>query len=93
MFSKREELEGIYNTMSKRIKEDPIVDSLYFDDVAIRIYGNTAIVTFISVTKGRIKNIPFTRTLMYDVWIRKNGEWKAVFFTGNAYTLITIRSP
>jgi len=65
--------------MSKRIKENHVVDSLYFDDVAIRIYENTAIVTFISVTKGSVKGVPFTnrRTRMYDVWIRKSGEWNA----------------
>jgi ketosteroid isomerase-like protein len=80
IFSKQEELEGIHKTISQRMKDDHIVDSLYFEDVHIRIHGNTAIVTFISVTKGRIKDVPFAnrRTRMYDVWIRRNGEWKAV---------------
>jgi hypothetical protein len=70
----QEELNGIYKNISQRLKDGHVVDSLYLDNVTIKIHGNTAIVTFTSVTKGRIKDIPFTdrRTQFYDVWIRKN---------------------
>ncbi|RIV23340.1 nuclear transport factor 2 family protein [Fibrisoma montanum] len=79
-YSKQAELDGIFTTMNERIRAGHVVDSLYFDDVRITIYDNTAVVTFISVTKGTIKDVPFAnrRTRMYDVWIRKNGVWKAV---------------
>ncbi|MGB8192645.1 MAG: hypothetical protein WCF67_12035, partial [Chitinophagaceae bacterium] len=50
--SKQEELDGIYKNMSQRIKDGHVVDSLYFEDVITRFYGNTAIITFVSVTKG-----------------------------------------
>ncbi len=80
IYSKQQELEGIHRSISQRMKDDHVVDSLYFEDVYIKIHGNTAIVTFISVTKERIKDGPFTnrRTRINDVWIRKNGEWKAI---------------
>jgi len=78
--NKQQELDGIYENMSQRRKNGHVVDSLYLDDIHIQVYGNTAIVTFVSVTKGRIKGIPFEnrRTRMYDVWIKRNGQWKAV---------------
>jgi hypothetical protein len=78
--NKQQELTGIYENMSDRLKNNHVVDSLYLDDVRIKIYDNTAIITFVSVTKGRIKEVPFAnrRTRMYDVWIKRNGQWKAV---------------
>ncbi len=78
--NKQQELDGIFEIMSQRRKDDHVVDSLYLDDMHVKIFDNTAIVTFISVTKGSIKDVPFTnrRTRMYDVWVRRNGQWKAV---------------
>jgi len=78
--TKKEELDGIYQNISERIKNGHVVDSLYFEDFHAIIYNNSAVVTFIAVTKGSIKKVPFTnrRTRIYDVWIRKNGKWKAV---------------
>ncbi|RYY45120.1 MAG: nuclear transport factor 2 family protein [Chitinophagaceae bacterium] len=78
--NKQQELSGIYENMQERLKDKHIVDSLYFDDIHVQIFENTAIVTFISVTKGRIKEVPFVnrRTRMYDVWVKRDGKWKAV---------------
>lgn len=78
--NKQQELDGIYENISQRLKNNHVVDSLYLDDMHIEMYDNTAIVTFISVTKGSIKKVPFEnrRTRMYDVWIKRNGQWKAV---------------
>jgi len=77
---KQDELKGIYENMSQRKKEGHFVDSLYLEDVHIEIHDSTAIVSFISVTKGRNKTVPFSnrRTRMYDTWIRRNGKWKAI---------------
>ncbi len=82
--TKQEELNGIYQNISERMKNNHVVDSLYLDDVNIKIHDNTAIVTFISVTKGRIKDVPFAnrRTRFYDVWVKKGGAWKAVSSQG-----------
>lgn len=82
--NKQDELEGIYKNISQRLKENHVVDSLYFEDFHVRIHGKAAIVTFISVTKGRIKGVSFTnrRTRFYDVWVKKTGQWKAVSSQG-----------
>ena len=78
--NKQQELAGMFQHISERLKNGHVVDSLYLDDMHIQLLGNTAVVTFVSVTRGRIKDLPFEnrRTRMYDVWIRRNGQWKAV---------------
>lgn len=78
--SKQQELNGIYINMSQRKKNQHVVDSLHFEDWHAIIHGSTAIVTFISVTRGKVKDVPFAnrRTRMFDVWIKQNGHWKAV---------------
>lgn len=78
--TKQEELNGIYQSMSERVMNNHVVDSLYFDDVHIQIFENIAVVTFTSVTKGKIEKVPFEnrRTRMYDVWLKRNGQWKAI---------------
>jgi hypothetical protein len=78
--NKQQELEGIFKHMSERSKNGHVVDSLYLDDMRVEIFDNTAIVIFTSVTKGRIRDVPFAnrRTRMYDVWIKRNDQWKAV---------------
>lgn len=78
--NKQQELTGIYKNMRERQLDNHFVDSLYFDDLSINLYDNTAVVTFVSVTKGRKNDIAFSnrRTRMYDVWIKRNGQWKAV---------------
>jgi len=82
--NKQQELDGIYQHISQRIKENHVVDSLYLDDMRVQLYGDAAIVTFVSVTRGRIKDIPFQnrRTRFYDVWIKRKGQWKAVSSQG-----------
>lgn len=80
LLNKQEELKGIYDNIGQRLKNNHVVDSLYLDDMQVQIYNTTAVVTFFSVTKGRIKGVPFEnrRTRMYDVWIKRKGQWKAV---------------
>jgi hypothetical protein len=78
--TKHEELLGMYNTISKRLKDNHVIDSFYLDQFRVDQFGNTAVVTFFIVTKGRIQNVSFEnrRTRFYDVWIRRNGKWKIV---------------
>jgi hypothetical protein len=77
---KRQELKEVYGAVVEMRKSEHFIDSLYLDSVQIQTYGNAAVVTFICVTRGRKKNIPFEnrRTRFYDVWIKANGNWKAV---------------
>ena len=78
--NKHQELAGIHQKMYDRKLENHIVDSLYFDDFIIKMYENVAVVTFVSVTRGRKNDVSFSnrRTRIYDVWIKRGGSWKAV---------------
>jgi ketosteroid isomerase-like protein len=84
VMNKREELNEIYRNISQRIKNDHLVDSFYFEGVHIIFHGSTAIVTFIVVTRGRQKGIPYEnrKTRFYDAWIKKHGQWKAISSQG-----------
>ncbi|MEO5593364.1 MAG: nuclear transport factor 2 family protein [Chitinophagaceae bacterium] len=82
--NKQQELDGMYRNISQRLKDNHIVDSLYLDDIHVQLYDNTAVIAFLTVTKGRINDVPFENRKMrfYDVWIKKNGQWKAVSSQG-----------
>jgi hypothetical protein len=59
------------------------LDSLKLEDAIVNVYDNSAVVTFVVHTykkeKGRRTE---KRTRFYDVWINRNGEWKAVSSQG-----------
>lgn len=78
--NKQTELAGIYNNIHRRLKEGHTVDSFYLDQFRVDLFDNTAVVTFFTVTKGRIKDKPYEnkRTRFYDVWVKKKGVWKLV---------------
>ena len=80
ILDKQQELKEVYETVIQMRKSEHFIDSVYLSNVHIQTYKNTAVVTFICVTKGRIKNLPFEnrRTRFYDVWIKVGGNWKAV---------------
>jgi hypothetical protein len=80
ILDKQQELKEVYGSVIEMRKSEHFIDSLYLDSVHIQLYKKCAVVTFIAVTKGRIKNVPFQnrRTRFYDVWIKKDGNWKAV---------------
>jgi len=82
--TKNEELKSMYLNISERQKNGHKIDSFYFDNILIKLFDSTAIVTFETVTKGRKKDIPFTNRRMrfYDVWILRNGTWKAISSQG-----------
>jgi hypothetical protein len=78
--TKHEELLGMYDNISKRLKDNHVIDSFYLDQFRVDQFGNTAVVTFFIVTRGQMQNMPFEnrRTRFYDVWIKRNGKWKIV---------------
>jgi len=59
-------------------------DSYEIDDMAIRIYANTAVVTGRTTPAGRTaKGEPITGQFRFiRVWVRKEGRWQAVAFQG-----------
>ena len=50
------------------------------DDINIRVYGNTAIVTGLTTSKGKFMEQVFTtRERATDVFVNENGRWQCVF--------------
>jgi hypothetical protein len=50
------------------------------DDISIRMYGNTAIVTGLTTSKGKFMEQVFTtRERATDVFVNENGRWQCVF--------------
>lgn len=77
---KQKELEGVAQFVGQMRQDKHVIDSFYLDEVRVQLYDNAAVVSFVSVTKGSINKIAFSnrRTRFYDVWIKRNGRWKAV---------------
>lgn len=82
--TKRQELAGIYKNIEMMKSNGHVIDSLYLDDFKLQLYDNTAISTYYSVTKGNIKGESFEnrRTRWFDVWVRRNDNWKWVSSQG-----------
>jgi ketosteroid isomerase-like protein len=59
-------------------------DAYDVDDLAIRIYGDTAVVTGRTSPKGRTaQGQPITGQYRYlRVWVKRQGKWQAVAFQG-----------
>ncbi len=50
------------------------------DDTRVRIYGNTAIVTALTTTKGKFSGQVFTtQERVTDVFVKQNGRWLCTF--------------
>jgi ketosteroid isomerase-like protein len=58
------------------------------DDLKIRVYGDTAVVTARTTPKGRdSKGKPITGQYRYlRVWAKRDGQWRAVAFQGTRIT-------
>lgn len=81
--NKEEELKGMYNNISAMRQDSIFLDSLKLEDAVVNVYDNSAIVTFIVHTYKKEKRKPTEkRTRFYDVWINRNGKWKAVSSQG-----------
>jgi ketosteroid isomerase-like protein len=59
-------------------------DALDVDDLAVRIYGDTAVVTGRTTPKGQTaKGQPMTGQYRFQrVWVKRQGQWRAVAFQG-----------
>jgi ketosteroid isomerase-like protein len=50
------------------------------DEVRVRIYGDTALVTGLTATKGKFIGQEFsTRERATDVFVKQDGQWQCVF--------------
>ena len=81
------ELKGMYDNISAMRKDSIFLDSLKLDDAVVNVYANAAVVTFIVHSYKKERGKPTEkRTRFYDVWINRNGKWKAVSSQGTALT-------
>ncbi len=81
--NKNEELVSVYNNIRQRQMDSIFIDSFRLDSPLVNIYDNAAVVTFIVHSSGRNKTVAREkRTRFYDVWINRNGKWKAVSSQG-----------
>jgi ketosteroid isomerase-like protein len=55
------------------------VDSSRFDEFTARVYGDTAVVSFVHVMVGPVQGEPTEISFRYlDVWVVRDGEWRCV---------------
>ena len=81
--TKQQELKGMYDNISNMRSDSIFLDSLRFEDARVNIYDNSAVVTMIVHTYKKDKRKPVEkRTRFYDVWIKREGGWKAVSSQG-----------
>jgi len=84
---KQEELKGMYDNISAMREDSIFLDSLTLEDAVVNIYDNSAVVIFVVHTFKKEKGNPTEkRTRFYDVWIYRNGQWKAVSSQGTPLT-------
>lgn len=81
--NKQLEINAIYANMSSMRKDSIFLDSLKLEDGIVNLYGTTAVVTFITHSYKTEKRKPTEKRMrFYDVWINKNGNWKAISSQG-----------
>lgn len=72
--------EEILKTLKERKPGELIINSGKFDDVQIRIYGDTAIATYILSSTGQREGKPFSRVVRESVvFTKRNEKWLHVF--------------
>lgn len=78
--NKQMELEGVYKNISAMRNDSIFVDSFKIEEpFIVKLFDKTAITIFICHTYKKDKGKPVEkRTKFYDVWINRNGEWKAI---------------
>jgi hypothetical protein len=81
--NKHEDLKGMYDNIRAMQHDSIFLDSLKLEDAVVNLYDNFAVVTFVVHTYKKEKRISTEkRTRFYDVWVNRNGIWKAVASQG-----------
>ena len=77
----------MFDNISAMRKDSIFLDSLKLEDPIVNVYDKSAVVTFIVHTYKKEKGgSTEKRTRFYDVWINRNGKWKAVSSQGTPVT-------
>ena len=81
--NKQQEIDGIYKNMSAMRTDSIFLDSVKLEDARVKLYDNTAVTILIVHTYKKDKGKPTQkRTRFYDVWVNRNGNWKAAASQG-----------
>jgi hypothetical protein len=79
ILTKQETLKHMGDNKNFRTKNDIVIDSVALENAMVNVYGHSAVVTFIDHTYARKQGTPLeTKVQFYDVWIKRDGQWKAV---------------
>ena len=61
-----------------------VVAEMYFDEISVNVYGNTAVAFIKQNEKSKYGSEDFSGVYYYtDVWIRKDGRWRVVASHGS----------
>jgi hypothetical protein len=79
ILTKQETLKHMGDNKSFRTKNDIVIDSVSLENAVVNVYSHSAVVTFIDHTFAKKQGTPLeTKVQFYDVWIKRDGQWKAV---------------
>ena len=82
---KHDVLKTIYQDNLDREQKSITLDSFRLEEPVVHLYDKTAVVTFIMHTFRKAKDSAFERrTRFYDVWVKRDNEWKAVTWQASA---------
>jgi ketosteroid isomerase-like protein len=71
--TRQEVLRDVFDTKVHRIL------ALEIDDVRVRVFGETAVVTGRTKGRGEYAGVPYDVTIRFtDVFVRRDGRWEAV---------------
>ncbi|RYY71192.1 MAG: nuclear transport factor 2 family protein [Chitinophagaceae bacterium] len=77
--NKHEVLATIYQNNISNLEKKVSLDSFRLEEPIIHVYGNAAVVTFIMHTfRKKEDSLLQRRTRFYDVWVKRDMQWKAV---------------
>jgi ketosteroid isomerase-like protein len=68
-------------TQMKRIASSEVnMESNTLDEMVVRVYGETAVVTGRATAVGTIRGEPYPRIRFTRVYVKQSGAWKVVLF-------------
>src|SRR6185503_2034604 len=83
LHNKQQALKEMYDNISAMRNDSIFLDSLKFEDVIVNLYENTAVISLVTHSYKKNKGKPVEKRMrFYDVWINRNGKWKAVSSQG-----------
>lgn len=77
--NKHQVLKTIFRDNLDKLENKVSLDSFRLEQPIVHLYGDASVVTFILHTFRKKEDSAFERrTRFYDVWVKRDGHWKAV---------------